>query len=781
MVKWTRVRRVPQVVVNTIVAFEVLANYVLVRHLQQGPRRRRHISGCSSSRKIGRHLGKIGQAQKKGKRAGLAEGVFEGLIQSPTHPNSIPRVMASASSAPRLERLEHKESEEWVSVGPESIALVTAPLQPIAVAASAKAGDKDVQFIYDFMANNVELAITSRGPNTFVPLFHADLGSGGSIAAEWMRHLSPTDKQEWNCRACRQFLERYGDLCVIAKTMTSMPPSAPKDCSASSSSSATTSATTSETPPVRTPPMYYLQSVLFGSGPHFSKEEGGFDGLKETDGELASIMAIRARFHANQTVREAFTVPVESVRHTVPVVLGKSKDGAWQHMCAKFPTTYLKNQVLRDCDYAQHHEMLTATLERNTLPVVEQALHLLQHTLPYAEKHRFPLESLYNLQCTLATTLGHKGMEKQRALCVWDAATTLPTGSIHALCNGGILGSLLTWIREGTMTDDQVRQAWEAIAGPTVYMRPTEAPKAGTLVAAEKALAAMGITPQDLVRRFLVESDVDPSHFVYREPVRSSNTSATSSSSNNSTAAASSPSLFGHVQARKDKAGSVPLAVVSKTMSFSAFLRTLMDASSGIVPIKVEFWTTAQTQCVGLITGNKGTYPLMQWHHADNLASPYQYHGTGIGTWNLAQQTWIPVQSILPLPFAWKKQQSQESQQDTSSSASSSAPATTINGFELGYVFTSLQARDTTPLARGGLFPTYLKTQFHVYRSVFEAHSLSSEGVIRPVLSDQVALCGPVVFKTDRAFHPVRVRVTTMAPGAGARQVVTVYDCPSFE
>jgi hypothetical protein len=258
----------------------------------------------------------------------------------------------------------------------------------------------------------------------------------------WQTYLAsfPEEtRQQHNCRACRQFIERAGTLAAIG-------------------------------------PRGELVSVAWGEG--------------VADEEHRAAVAAMER-----AVRRA---SVTGVFLTSDPAIGRAVTGIWTHLAAETPTcaAHTRRDVTADqavAEKKQDHGQVMRALADFPLDMLRQVAGLLRanpSALYRAEKISGQAQWLAEL--AEAVTRG------DRVNLVWRAVATAPAGFCHP--RSSMIGSLLEDLLSG-MGFDEAAARFAKKMEPDKYQRPQAPPSGGAIEAAEKLVARLGIAPS-LRRRY---------------------------------------------------------------------------------------------------------------------------------------------------------------------------------------------------------------------------------------------------------------------------------------
>lgn len=129
----------------------------------------------------------------------------------------------------------------------------------------------------------------------------------------------------------------------------------------------------------------------------------------------------------------------------------------------------------------------------------------------------------------------------------------------------------------------------------------------GAILQAERLFEEMGLTKSDLERRFAVHADMLPENYAWKSTWDKHLKILQEERKKHG--------VFSHL-IPKDRPTLTPTSSKEMKITMAKFLRDIVPSAK-----RIEYQTTNKLNFYGFITGNKGTFPLMQWHHADNLMS----------------------------------------------------------------------------------------------------------------------------------------------------------------
>lgn len=255
----------------------------------------------------------------------------------------------------------------------------------------------------------------------------------------FLENLPAEARQHYNCRACRHFVNRYGDLVTIDDEG-------------------------------------YIHPVMWrGFIPEFFRN---------------ACDAMR---------KEILNSKVTGVFLTSEKRLGVAQTGVWNHMCvdvnkSRIHRNLIANEWQAMAQKKQDFQMLLNAILKYDLKTVETAVNLLRsNTLYRSEKVLGIAEWFLDVKTNLEDLRG-----KQRTNYIWKKSATAPAGFCHV--SSSMIGTLLDDIEEG-MSLDAVKNRFANKMNPTQYQRPQVAPAAQNVARAEEIVAKLGIA-NSLKRRF---------------------------------------------------------------------------------------------------------------------------------------------------------------------------------------------------------------------------------------------------------------------------------------
>jgi len=285
--------------------------------------------------------------------------------------------------------------------------------------------------------NNLEVAV-KESMKTFngEPLFMT--APARDLFSLYLAGLPEESRQHYNCRACEEFINRYGGLVAVDHDGTPIP------------------------------------VVWMGDIPPFFER---------------SVKAI---------IEEVMKAQIVGVFLTEQKVLGRPVTGEWTHIHAENPNPYIG--VVKDAHQAMSDKrtdylLLKKSLQAYPLDAVDILLNLLKTDSLYrSEKVIGPALWFKGLHDSIKS---EKNLRTQDNL-IWLAAARAPSGYCHI--QNTVVGTVLDDLVAGLSFQD-VATRFSAKMHPLQYQRPQAAPSAGNIARAEEIVAKLGIAPS-LERRF---------------------------------------------------------------------------------------------------------------------------------------------------------------------------------------------------------------------------------------------------------------------------------------
>lgn len=253
-------------------------------------------------------------------------------------------------------------------------------------------------------------------------------------------------RQEYNCRACKHFIERFGGLVIINEDGS-------------------------------------IQSAIWNvEVPEF------FEPVVSAMKKAVESSRVTGVFLSEQ------------------ITLGQPITGQWEHLSVQLPRTMihfdrLKNADQKMAELREEYAMFSRGLAEFSLPVAEQALALLQSgTLKRADRCIGIAEWFVKVHRLRAEVKG----SKEKNNITWLAVATAPTGFCHI--KSSMIGTLLEDISNGVSAIG-IKARFDERMGN--YMRSQTAPTANAILEAEKIVKKLGVE-NSLTRRYATLEEVTP-------------------------------------------------------------------------------------------------------------------------------------------------------------------------------------------------------------------------------------------------------------------------------
>lgn len=390
---------------------------------------------------------------------------------------------------------------------------------------------------------------------------------------------------------------------------------------------------------------------------------------------------------------------------------GTPATGIWHHFAVTPPLTlvYRPGALTAGQSMAEKREdfaIVSRALAEWKPTTLVRALALLRaESLYRSEKVLGQAEWLYALQDMRDNAKAHK------ANIVWRAIADAPAGFCHP--RASMIGTLLDDIEAGK-DFGEVSASFKAKMHPLQYQRPTAAPSAGSILAAEKLVETLGIAPS-LDRRFArldeIETVWTPAPVVVP---------------------ADRNGVFGHLQAKGETAPELVAPPV--VMTWEKFARTVLPTARTIevnAPMHGNYVTI-------LTAANPGAPPLLQWDHAEqrNPFSWYLYNGGSPARQYGIAPGWRALSALSLAPHQWHGR---------------------VTPHHANWVVCILPGAVDTRDSGNALFPETLRAELHGIRAVVEAYAKTA--TIRG--RDAASACGLLCNNASSVFLRV---ATDLAP-----------------
>ena len=296
---------------------------------------------------------------------------------------------------------------------------------------------------YDHLLNYIRNSFNALSIEN-IPLFTTNVENLYDI---FLAGLPEDVRQHYTCRACRDFVNRYGGLVTID------------------------------------PDVGYLSSAMWDFNPPEFFKKAVYD---------MKTAIVNAK--------------VTGVFLTSERRLGIPKTGIWEHMAVELPTydrCFRHNPRICTADQKmaekkEDYKMLRNAIMKYKRSTVESAVNLLQSNSLYRSEKFLGIAQWF-LDIVNRSRTGKEPYDSRHfANMVWLKVATAPAGFCHI--SSSMIGSLLDDIENG-MDFDTVKRRFDEKMNPTKYQRPKSAPAAQNVARAEEIVAKLGIA-NSLKRRF---------------------------------------------------------------------------------------------------------------------------------------------------------------------------------------------------------------------------------------------------------------------------------------
>lgn len=306
---------------------------------------------------------------------------------------------------------------------------------------------------YEELIENIKKTFASKlKDNVKTPLFRTSVSD---LFDTFLYYLPDACKQEYTCRACKHFVDRFGGLVFI-------------------------------------------------------KENG------TTESAIWNIENIPGMFIEPITQMKEIveSVQVQDVFVSDYADLGTYDTNGFHHFSAKLPrvminTSRVKNASQVSAEKAEDYGMLKRALEKYSIPQIDQALNLLESGSLYRG-------SSYVAMCKWLKETKEKiasiNDQPQHTNMIWKCAATAPNGFTHI--SGSMLGTLLDYIVDGD-DFDTIKRKFETNMSAENYRRSQSAPTQRAVESAEKLIEKLGLA-DSLRRRYAKLDELPENEFIWK-------------------------------------------------------------------------------------------------------------------------------------------------------------------------------------------------------------------------------------------------------------------------
>ena len=516
-----------------------------------------------------------------------------------------------------------------------------------------------------------------------------------------------------NCSACKHFLRKYGDLCVVADDGTLVP---------------------------------LMWPVKMTRVPEYYKE---------------AVENVLKLFEGQEVGNE---FKIGKGKGPNGRTLGTPQTGHWNHMSITLEKVSMQrlHGSMNSQDTETSYNMLEHIIQDHSLETVARVHHMLcTDQLPYATSHKAPIGFLQRVMKKLDKSLNVPANRKN--LITKYARTAFP-GCLSAL-RGGMVGFLLESVTRGD-TFEETKKAWMSKADPLSYMRPTAAPSIGNIESAEKVFARLGYTPDDLRRAFLTLDQVPESAILWSQNAITGMDDSSSTTTTVVEAKEKPQRLFNSLLPFGNKTKSTPINFSDapiKDISFRKFVSSVLPTAAIL-----QMLPTASIRPYFFTTGVAGSKPIMAFHtEGSHTASWYTWGAVAAPKFANLKQEWTPVKAIVSFPHMWDEFTSAGDALDESK-----AEAFKFKRHGIRFLFVLDEVKDTAKHRSLCLFPTLMRGEFHSVRKTVEAFSNKGELEEPEQGKDHV---GGLAVEKDRTKDGSVVGVKTK-DGQVSRYHVTLFE-----
>ncbi len=255
----------------------------------------------------------------------------------------------------------------------------------------------------------------------------------------FLDNLPEEARQNYTCRACKNFVERFGGLVFIKENGD-------------------------------------VESAIWGKVPLFF---------------TPSVNVIIDKI-LNSRVTGVFISDNE--------ILGKPITGVWQHISVQLPshmvsTSRLRNQSQLMAEKAEDYNILISAINKYPVEAVNQAITLLKTDSLYRSEKCLGVAEWFK---DIHNKISCINDSRKKNNVLWLAVAMAPTGFCHI--NSSMIGTLLDDIVDG-LPFESVSKRFAEKMSPLQYQRPQARPTVGNIMQAEKIIEKLGIE-KSLHRRF---------------------------------------------------------------------------------------------------------------------------------------------------------------------------------------------------------------------------------------------------------------------------------------
>lgn len=306
---------------------------------------------------------------------------------------------------------------------------------------------------YEELVENIRKTFSEKlKDNIKTPLFRTSVSG---LFDTFLQYLPDTDRQEYTCRACQHFVDRFGGLVFI-------------------------------------------------------KEDG------TTESAVWNVDNIPGMFQEPivqmKTIVES--AQVQDVFVSDYVDLGTFDTNGFHHFSAKLPRTMIntsrvKNASQVSAEKAENYGMLKRALEKYSGQDVDQALNILESGSLYRGESYVAMCKWFKETKERISAINDQPAHTNM---IWKYAATAPAGFTHI--SGSMLGTLLDDIQAG-YSFDQIKSRFETNMSAENYRRSQSAPTQRAVESAEKLIEKLGLA-DSLRRRYAKLDELPENEFIWK-------------------------------------------------------------------------------------------------------------------------------------------------------------------------------------------------------------------------------------------------------------------------
>lgn len=306
---------------------------------------------------------------------------------------------------------------------------------------------------YEELLENIKASFAAKmKDNIKTPLFRTD---ATGLFDTFLQYIPDTYKQEYTCRTCQHFVDRFGGLVFIKEDGTT-------------------------------------ESAIWN--------------VDNIPGMFQEPIAQMKEIVESANVQDVFVSDY--------VNLGTFDTNGFHHFSVNLPrimlnTSRIKKASQVSAEKAEDYGMLKRALEKYSMPNIEQALNILESGSLYRGDS-------YVGRCKWFKEVKEKisviNNQKAHINMIWKCAATAPNGFTHI--SGSMLGTLLNDIVTG-YNFDAIKSRFENNMSAENYRRAQSAPTQRAVESAEKTIEKLGLA-DSLRRRYATLDELPENEFIWK-------------------------------------------------------------------------------------------------------------------------------------------------------------------------------------------------------------------------------------------------------------------------